>query len=162
VAGSALGLQELMGVLLLLLSITVLTLVFERLRWWRQWWKQRPTRDQNWLAITGDEARRQQLDHWRWQMAAGEPLLQGATVLAPLLGLTGTVFGLIRLMASLGPDLTLPAGASLRGYGTVLLSTGYGLVVSVIASAALLLNQGLRDWQLTRLERTMPTPGPCR
>ena len=65
-------------------------------------------------------------------------------------------------MASLGPDLTLPAGASLRGYGTVLLSTGYGLVVSVIASAALLLNQGLRDWQLNRLERTMPTPGPCR
>ncbi|MEB3352064.1 MAG: MotA/TolQ/ExbB proton channel family protein [Cyanobacteriota bacterium] len=150
--GSALGLQELVGVVLLLLSIAVLTLVFERLGWWRRWWRQRQRRQADWLAASAG-SRRLLIDDWRWQMAAGEPLLQGAAVLAPLLGLTGTVFGLIRLLASLGPDLALPAGASLRGYGDVLLSTAYGLVVSVVASAALLLNQGLRDWQLGRLER---------
>ncbi len=158
--GSALGLQELAGVLLLLLSIAVLTLVFERLRWWRRWWRQRVRRQADWAA-TGEATRRRLLEDWRWQMGVGEPLLQGAAVLAPLLGLTGTVLGLIRQLAALGPDLTLPVGASLRGFGDVLLSTAYGLVVSVIASTALLLNQALRDWQLGRLERIPPPAAPC-
>lgn len=157
--GSALGLQEIVGVVLLLLSIAVFTLVFERLHWWRRWWRQRAGRHVDWASADPDQ-RRLRLHDWRWQMAAGEPLLQGAAVLAPLLGLTGTVLGLIRQLASLGPDLTLPAGASLRGFGDVLLSTAYGLVVSVIATAALLVNQGLRDWQLARLERSLPSAHP--
>ena len=86
-------------------------------------------------------------------MRSGESLLQAATVLAPLLGLTGTVLALMGVLASLGPDLTLRPGASLQGYGQVLMSTLVGLLVSLLASATLLLNQGLRRWQLGRLGR---------
>lgn len=86
-------------------------------------------------------------------MRTGEPLLQAATVLAPLLGLTGTVLALMGVLASLGPDLTLPPAASLQSYGQVLMSTVVGLLVSLLASGTLLLNQGLRRWQLGRLAR---------
>jgi biopolymer transport protein ExbB len=76
-------------------------------------------------------------------------------VLAPLLGLTGTVLGLIRVLSSLGPDLTLPAGTTLQGYGQVLISTALGLVVSLVASTSLFANQALRGWQIGRLERAL-------
>jgi biopolymer transport protein ExbB len=86
-------------------------------------------------------------------MRFGEPLLQAATVLAPLLGLCGTVLALMRVLAGLGSDLTLPAGASLHGYGQVLMSTLVGLAVSLTASTSLFANQGLRRWQLGQLRR---------
>jgi biopolymer transport protein ExbB len=86
-------------------------------------------------------------------MRFGEPLLQAAGVLGPLLGLIGTVIGLMGVLASLGPQLVLPPGANLRGYGQVLMSTAIGLIVSLIATGTLFANQGLSDWQLGRLKR---------
>lgn len=142
------------GVPLLLLSIAVLTVAFERGRWWFSWWRGRVARHgRRWRWHRQPEALARQLARWDWQMRSGEPLLQAAMVLAPLLGLTGTVLALMGVLASLGPDLTLPPTASLQSYGQVLMSTLAGLLVSLLASATLFLNQGLRGWQLGRLAR---------
>ena len=94
------------------------------------------------------EARRAVLETWERQMAWGERLLQAAVVLAPLLGLIGTTAGLMAVLRQLGPQLLLPANAPLAGYGDVLLPTLLGLQLTFVALALLLLNQGLRQWQL--------------
>ncbi|MEB3256200.1 MAG: MotA/TolQ/ExbB proton channel family protein [Synechococcaceae cyanobacterium] len=142
------------GVPLLVLSIAVLTVSFERARWWFSWWRARlPRRRRLARQRRQPGALAQQLESWAWEMRFGEPLLQAATVLAPLLGLSGTVLALMQVLAALGPDLTLPPGASVQGYGQVLMSTLVGLVVSLMASTSLFANQGLRRWQLGRLRR---------
>lgn len=154
VNGPLVAMPPLTGVPLVLLSIAVLTVAFERSRWWFGWWRARASRrGGSWRRRRQPEAWARQLAAWDWQMRSGESLLQAATVLAPLLGLTGTVLALMGVLASLGPDLTLRPGASLQGYGQVLMSTLVGLLVSLLASATLLLNQGLRRWQLGRLGR---------
>ena len=140
------------GVPLLVLSMAVLTVSFERARWWFRWWQRRRIRSRR-PSRGHPQLLARRLAAWKWQMRHGEALLQAAIVLAPLLGLTGTVLALMQVLASLGPDLTLPAGASLQGYGRVLMSTLVGLLVSLLASAVLLLNQGLSRWQLGRLAR---------
>lgn len=144
------------GLLLMTLSIAVVTVVLDRGRWWLQWWRRRTQRRRHWRDLRGHAgATVRQLEDWDRAMRFGEPLLQAAAVLAPLLGLTGTVLGLIRVLSSLGPDLTLPAGTSLQGYGQVLISTALGLVVSLTASFGLFVNQWLRIWQIGRLERAL-------
>lgn len=145
------------ALLLLLLSITVLTVIIDRCRCWLQWWQQRRNRSQRWrqlLAGVQPEALRQ-LEDWDRELAFGEPLLQAAGLLGPLLGLTGTVLGLMQVLSQLGPQLVLPANANLQGYGRVLLSTALGLILALLAVSALQLNQGLRSWQLGRLERML-------
>jgi biopolymer transport protein ExbB len=142
------------GVPLVALSIAVLTVSLDRGRWWVQWWRSRASRAQRWQRLRREPgAGARQRHEWNREMRFGEPFLEAAIVLSPLLGLTGTVLALMRVLASLEPDLTLPAGASLQGYGQVLMSTLVGLVVAVIASATLLTNRGLRSWQLERYER---------
>jgi biopolymer transport protein ExbB len=143
------------GLLLLLLSVAVLTISFDRSRYWFQWWRQRERRRRIWEETlrTGEESAQRQLEDWEQEMGFGEPLLQAAGVIGPLLGLIGTVIGLMQVLAGLGPQLVLPAGANLRGYGQVLMSTAMGLIVSLIATATLFTNQGLRQWQLGRFER---------
>ena len=110
------------SLLLLLLSIAVVTVSFDRARYWLQWWRQRRLRQNRWeqTVSTGPDAIESQLLEWNAQMAFGEPLLQAAGVIGPLLGLIGTVIGLMRVLASLGPQLVLPAGANLNNYGQVL------------------------------------------
>ena len=156
-------LPSLSGVLLLLLSVAVLTLVIERTRFWIHWWRRRPSRSRAWreqIAAAAAPARLEEsLEDWDLAMGFGEPVLQGAAVLAPLLGLIGTVTGLMGVLAQLGPRLELPPGASLATYGQVLLSTAAGLVVSLVASAGLLTNQGLRHWQINQLRREWRRPG---
>jgi len=141
--------------LLLLLSIAVVTIGFDRARYWVQWWRQRRQRQNRWeqTVSAGPDAIATQLLEWNSQMAFGEPLLQAAGVLGPLLGLIGTVVGLMRVLASLGPQLVLPAGANLNNYGQVLLSTALGLIISLIATSSLFANQGIRHWQLEGLRR---------
>ena len=124
---------------LLLLSVAVFTVGFDRCAFWWRWfargrhsWRQR-------LLLLDD------CDH---QMTWGEPLLQAAVVLAPLLGLIGTTAGLMAVLKQLGSQLLLPPGAPLAGYGDVLLPTLLGLQITFVAMALLLLNQGLRRWQL--------------
>ncbi len=154
--GPIVGMPLVTGLLLVTLSVTVVTVVLDRGRWWLQWWRRRAQRRRHWRHLRGHAgATVRQLEDWDRAMRFGEPLLQAAAVLAPLLGLTGTVLGLIRVLSSLGPDLTLPAGTSLQGYGQVLISTALGLVVSLTASAGLFANQGLRSWQIGRLQRAL-------
>jgi len=150
-------LPSLSGLLLLLLSVAVLTLVIERSRFWIHWWRRRQARSRSWrarIAAGGDPGQLEEsLQDWDQAMAFGEPVLQGAALLAPLLGLIGTVTGLMGVLAQLGPRLELPPGVSLADYGQVLLSTAAGLVVCLVASAGLLTNQGLRHWQINQLRR---------
>ena len=126
---------------LLLLSVAVLTVAFDRLAFWWRWW--RGGAAMACASGPGPALRR--------EMASGERLLQAAVLLAPLLGLLGTVDGLMAVLRSLGPQLLLPAQAPLAGYADVLLSTLIGLQITVLATVVLLLNRGLRRWQLQRL-----------
>ncbi|MCX5951051.1 MAG: MotA/TolQ/ExbB proton channel family protein [Cyanobacteria bacterium] len=153
----AVGGEGPISLLLLLLSIAVVTVSFDRARYWLQWWRQRRLRQNRWeqTAAAGADAIESQLLEWNSQMAFGEPLLQAAGVIGPLLGLIGTVIGLMRVLASLGPQLVLPAGANLTNYGQVLLSTALGLTISLIATSSLFANQGIRHWQGEVLRRRL-------
>jgi biopolymer transport protein ExbB len=145
------------AVLLLALSIAVLTVSLDRGRWWLLWWRRRASRRQRWqeqLAALNPSLPLE-LEDLNLSMAQGEPLLQSAAVLAPLLGLLGTVLGLMQVLGQLGPDLLLPAGNSLQGYGQVLLSAALGLLISLVATASLQLNQALRQGQIERLHRSL-------
>ena len=73
-------LPALSGLLLLLLSVAVLTVVIERLRWWVRWWQRRARRRASWadqLTAAGVEQRglEQTLEDWELEMRWGEPLL---------------------------------------------------------------------------------------
>lgn len=150
------GINGPVALLLLLLSIAVVTVALDRGRFWWQWSRTQASRRQQWerlLAEQGAPAAGRKLEDWDLEMRFGEPLLQAAVVLAPLLGLVGTVLGLMQVLASLGPQLLLPAGANLAGFGQVLLSTAIGLIVSLIASTSLIANQWLRRSQCLQLQR---------
>jgi len=121
---------------LLLLSVLTATLAVERgLHWCRLWQCPEPLRRQG----RSDP----------WSTTVVEPLLEAVVLLAPLLGLLGTVVGVMGLLDRLGPQLPTPLAM-----GDVLASSAFGLGLSVLALALLLLNRGLRRWQ-----RQLP-PGP--
>jgi len=157
VKGPIPGVGGLVGLLLLLASIAVLTVVFDRGRFWWQWWRKRTSRNRQWRErlLAGAGGGEQTLEDWEREMAFGEPVLQAGAVLAPLLGLIGTVLGLMEVLAALGPGLTLPPGAPLAGYGKVLMATALGLIVSLIATAGVLANQAARGWQIDGLRRQL-------
>ncbi|MCG9886800.1 MAG: MotA/TolQ/ExbB proton channel family protein [Cyanobacteria bacterium] len=78
-------------------------------------------------------------------MRKGEKILEAAIALSPLLGLLGTVLGLINSLGSirigdLGTDAT--SGATL-GIGEALISTATGLVVAIASLAFYRLFQGM-------------------
>lgn len=143
------------ALLMLLLSIAVLTVLIDRSRFWSQWLRRRNQRSELWKVQVRDDpaAAPCHLEDWNREMAFGESLLQAAILLGPLLGLIGTVLGLMDVLAQLGPQLLLPANANLQGYGRVLLATALGLILALVASAGLYVNQGLRRWQLARLDQ---------
>jgi biopolymer transport protein ExbB len=126
---------------LLLLSVAVFTVAFDRLAFWWRWWR-------DGAAGVVELGRIAPLQR---RMASGEPVLQAAAVLAPLLGLLGTVSGLMGVLRALGSQLLLPPQAPLAGYADVLLSTLIGLQITVLATLLLLANRGLRRWQCQRL-----------
>jgi biopolymer transport protein ExbB len=142
---------------LLLLSLAVFTVAFERGSFWWRWWRQgrRPWRElqQRLAACSTIEERTLVLNQQDAAMAWGEPVLQAALILTPLLGLVGTTSGLMGVLSTLGPQLLLPPSAPLAGYAAVLMPTLVGLQVALLATALLLLNQGLRQWQIARLQR---------
>jgi biopolymer transport protein ExbB len=155
------------GVLLLLISVAVLTVLIERGRWWWLWRKRQNRRLGDWrerVQRGPDELAALELSllDWEQEMRWGEPLLQAASILAPLIGLFGTVTGLMQVLRLLGPRLELPAGANLGAYGQVLLTTAVGLLVSLVATAGLLASQSLRDWQIGRLRRDLADLLPAR
>ncbi len=142
---------------LLLLSLAVFTVGFERCGfWWRWWWKdRRPWAElkRQLEACPSAQARGALLSRQQRTMAWGEPLLQASQILAPMLGLVGTTAGLMAVLRSLGSQLLLPPSAPLAGYADVLLPTLLSLQLALLATALLLLNQGLRRWQLGLLRR---------
>jgi biopolymer transport protein ExbB len=146
---------------LLLLSIVVLSIGVERFRYWRRWGlgSQRQARQllESLQATTAGAQRSSlealQLHQLDAAMAQGEAVLDAATLIGPLLGLIGTVSGLMKILAELGPQFTLPSGSSVVGYGQVLVSTLMGLVIALIAASLLRINQGLRLWQRRLLEQ---------
>jgi len=142
---------------LLLLSLAVFTVGFERCGfWWRWWWKdRRPWAElkRQLEACPSAQARGALLSRQQRTMAWGEPLLQATQILAPMLGLVGTTAGLMAVLRSLGSQLLLPPSAPLAGYADVLLPTLISLQLALLATALLLLNQGLRRWQLGLLRR---------
>ncbi|MFM9088461.1 MAG: MotA/TolQ/ExbB proton channel family protein, partial [Cyanobium sp.] len=105
------------ALLLLLLSIAVLTVLIDRSRFWIQWLRRRNQLFALWkIQVRNDPtAAPWQLEEWNREMAFGESLLKAAILLGPLLGLIGTVLGLMDVLAQLGPQLLLPANANLQG-----------------------------------------------
>lgn len=156
-------LPGLSGLLLLITSVAVLTLVIDRCRFWMRWWQRRANRETSWQeqieGRSNPNRLEEQLEAWERSMAFGEPFFEAGALLAPLLGLIGTVTALMGVLAQLGPRLELPPGGNLADYGQVLLSTAGGLVVSFLASAALLANRGVRAWQLDELRRQLRRSG---
>ncbi|MCP9848560.1 MotA/TolQ/ExbB proton channel family protein [Cyanobium sp. Morenito 9A2] len=146
---------------LLLLSIVVVAIGVDRARYWRGQGLG-PARVERQLAEAlqgsagqGHGQLRQELllRQLERQGTSGEAVLEAAAVVGPLLGLIGTVAGLIRALTELGPQLVLPSGgASLTSYSQVLVSTLLGLVVALIATVVLRTNRGLLERQRQQLE----------
>ena len=141
---------------LLLVSIVVATVLFDRCLFWWQWWRQpqqrlRATRQSLRDCPTSSE-RHLQLRRLKRAMAQGETFLQAALLVAPMLGLLGTVLGLMNVLRALGPQLLLPSSTPLVGYGDVLVSMVLGLQLALVALVAGQVNRGLRQWQLQNLE----------
>jgi biopolymer transport protein ExbB len=55
----------------------------------------------------------------------------------------------------MGPEMILPPGSDLGGFGEVLVSTALGLSISLLATLTLHVNNGLRQWQLSRWQRDL-------
>jgi biopolymer transport protein ExbB len=82
-------------------------------------------------------------------MRRGDKILEASTTLAPLLGLLGTVLGLIRSLSSirlgdLGTDAT--AGVTL-GISESLISTAMGMIVAIVSLSFYRLFQGFVSGQ---------------
>ena len=142
---------------LLLVSMSVFAVGIDRATFWWRWWRPahqgRRQRGQQLNAVASQESRQLDLERLATRMANGEQLLQAAILLAPLLGLTGTVHGLMQVLRALGPQLLLPPTAPLAGYADVLISTLVGLQLTLLATALLLLNQALSRWQIDQLRQ---------
>jgi biopolymer transport protein ExbB len=138
------------GWLLLLLSIVVLTVVFERIRFWSLWWRKRLSRRSQWLELLrgGGTPPLVWIEERDLEMRFAQWFLESVTVIAPLIGLIGTVLGLSQFLTTLGPQLVLPNGADLGGFADALLSTAFGLIVSLMATVAYHINLALRQRQL--------------
>lgn len=143
------------GWVLLLLSIAVLTLSLERIRFWALWWKRSRALQRQWQEVLqlGGGRVLAWMEDQDMQMRFGQSFLEAAIVIAPLLGLLGTVLGLSRLLSAMGPQLVLPPGMGLRGFGELLLCTASGLAVSLLATVTWHGNNALRQWQRSLWQR---------
>lgn len=145
------------GWLLILLSISVLTVTFERIRFWTLWWRRRSSLRHQWadLLRLGGQGPLVWMEDRDLEMGFAQGFLEAATVIGPLIGLIGTVLGLSHLLITMGPQLLLPAGGTLSGFGEALLSTAMGLAVSLLATVTLHINNALRQRQLAIWRRDL-------
>ena len=89
-------------------------------------------------------------------MRRGDKLLEGVIAIAPLLGLLGTVLGLITSLRAFQPT-SIDSAAILRvgnGIGEALISTVVGLVLAILALVFFRLFQGLLFHQARIFRRT--------
>lgn len=154
------------GWLLLLLSICVLTVTFERARFWLIWWRRRNVNQQHWKRTIQLGGRHPEawLDDRDMEMRFAESFLESMTVIGPLVGLIGTVFALRHLLSILGPQLLLPPRSDNSVLADVLTSTAVGLLIGLLATVTLHLNMAMRHWQLTIWRRDLheQTAQMCR
>lgn len=145
------------GWLLILLSICVLSVCFERLRFWFLWWKRRSYYRHQWLESLhqGGQHPLSWMEDRDLEMGFAQPFLESMSVIAPLIGLMGTVLGLSQLLSTMGPQLIVPDGGNRGGFGDVLVSTALGLGISLMATITFHLNQGFRQWQLSLWRRDL-------
>lgn len=141
---------------LLLVSIVVVTIGIDRALFWWRWWRRPDQRRRISLeqlrAATSSQQRQLLLRRCGDAMAQGEPFLQAAVLVAPMLGLLGTVLGLMEVLRALGPQLLLPSSTPLVGYADVLAATVVGLQLALLALVLAQVNRGLRHWQSNALE----------
>ncbi|MFM7229781.1 MAG: MotA/TolQ/ExbB proton channel family protein [Cyanobacteriota bacterium] len=170
---------------LLVLSIAVVTIAVDRFRFWRQLGTAGSPRWQRFeaelsqgqasslqasdgpvgrlmarLREAGGESDRQlelqlAIQKERTSMARGERVLEAAAALGPLLGLLGTVTGLMRTFSGLGQQRDTAASATLAaaGIAEVLVATAMGILVAVLAIVVLRINAAYRQSQLALMER---------
>ena len=126
---------------LLLLSISVLAIGIERLSYWCRWrrdirlWQRALV-----CSIEGLNQEQAKLHQERTfrrldrQFRRWEASLDLAMVIGPLLGLLSTVFGLMKLMRTLGPNLLLSNnGDPMLDYARMLAGSAVGLIVAAVA-----------------------------
>jgi biopolymer transport protein ExbB len=89
------------------------------------------------------------------QMRKGDKLLEGVIALSPLLGLLGTVLGLIRSLGSirLGDIGTASTAGVTTGIGEALISTATGMIVAIVSLAFYRLFQGFIFHQMKLFRR---------
>ncbi len=89
------------------------------------------------------------------KMRRGDKILESIIALAPLLGLLGTVLGLIRSLSGLKPgDLGTAAGANVTaGIGESLYATATGMFVAIFSLSFYRLFQGLISGQIKLFRR---------
>jgi biopolymer transport protein ExbB len=89
------------------------------------------------------------------QMRKGDKLLEGVIALSPLLGLLGTVLGLIRSLGSirLGDIGTASTAGVTTGIGEAMISTAAGMIVAIISLAFYRLFQGFIFHQMKLFRR---------
>ena len=169
---------------LLLLSVAVVAIAFDRARFWRElgsagsrrWQRleqdllagalpplaslQAPAADllRRLTAAQGEAARQLELQLClqleSQRMARGERILEASAALGPLLGLLGTVTGLMRTFASLGgPSATASADVVALGISEVLVATAMGILLALLAVVVLRINTAFRSSHLALLER---------
>ncbi|MGL6282224.1 MAG: MotA/TolQ/ExbB proton channel family protein, partial [Microcoleaceae cyanobacterium] len=89
------------------------------------------------------------------QMRKGDKLLEGVIALSPLLGLLGTVLGLIRSLGSirLGDIGTASTAGVTTGIGEALITTATGMIVAIFSLAFYRLFQGFIFHQMKLFRR---------
>jgi biopolymer transport protein ExbB len=89
------------------------------------------------------------------KMRRGDKILESIIALAPLLGLLGTVLGLIKSLSGLKPgDLGTAAGANVTaGIGESLYATATGMFVAIMSLSFYRLFQGLISGQVKLFRR---------
>jgi biopolymer transport protein ExbB len=89
------------------------------------------------------------------KMRRGDKILESIIAIAPLLGLLGTVLGLIRSLSGLKPgDLGTAAGANVTaGIGESLYATATGMFVAILSLSFYRLFQGLISGQVKLFRR---------
>jgi len=144
---------------LLLLSLGVMAIGLERLRFWWHWQREGDARLKLLVGELQDQPGNQVVLHQqllvtrlRQRLSRWDAALDLCMVLGPMLGLLATVLGVMQLLSSLGPDLLLPAGSSpvLASYGQVLIGTALGLMVALMALVVQRLCRMRRDALLDR------------
>jgi biopolymer transport protein ExbB len=170
---------------LLILSIAVVTIGVDRFRFWRELgtagsprWRriedelaagEKPLLSpfdgpvgrllQRLSSADGEAGRHLELQFLmqreRQRMARGERVLEASAALGPLLGLLGTVTGLMRTFSSLGSsaDTSRSADVVATGISEVLVATAMGILLALLAIVVLRINSAYRLAHLALLER---------